>query len=64
MPENPGTHENQPARLPGTGVLARAAKRGPTLAFPLGDKVSEKKRGEMWFKKGTIELNAPRAVNE
>lgn len=48
MPENPGTHENQPARLPGTGVLARAAKRGPTLAFPLDDKVSEKKeRGDV-----------------
>lgn len=44
MPENPGTHENQPARLPGTGVLAQAAKRGPTLTFPLDDKVSKEER--------------------
>lgn len=43
MPENPGTHKNQPARLPGTRVLAQSAKTGPTLAFPLDDKGSQKK---------------------
>lgn len=46
MPENPGMNRNQPACLPGTRVLAQAAKRGPTLALPLGDKVSTRKRGK------------------
>lgn len=62
MPENPGMSKNPPACLPGTRVLALAAKRGPTLALPLGDKVSERKMGEVWCKKETVELNSCRIV--
>lgn len=52
---------SQPASLPGTRLLAQAAKRDPTPAFPLDDKVSEL-RGKVV--KGIIALNLPRVVSE
>lgn len=46
-------HEQESSCLPGIRVLAQSAVRGPTVALPLGDKVSKRKRGDVWFKKGT-----------
>lgn len=45
MPENPGMNKNQPASLLGTRVLAQAAKRAPTLVFPLDDKKGKGGKG-------------------
>lgn len=63
MPENPGTNKNQSASVPGTRVLAQAAKRGPS-GFPTHDKVSKRKEEKRWYEKGTLELNPPRVVKE
>lgn len=57
----PRHEQDQPASLPGTGMLAPAAERGPP-ALPLDDKVSKRKGEEMWCKKGTVDLNPPRVV--